>query len=186
MEWLSLVTALVAVGGTLGGVALSQHAAAKQSERDREVVQQKEQAARLRDAALLTAKLFRNELDAVLSIKRDYSDEDISRQMRILDKKLEEHFHSPSTSDLRLAILLIPDSEAREQLSAIMRAYAQSLSVEGGLGGLHSSFIVGSIIQAGNQISAAYARGEKPGEYEMQQYRKLTGAGRKVNRPSLE
>ncbi|MFB8191255.1 hypothetical protein ACFC14_18210 [Microbacterium sp. NPDC055988] len=186
MEWLTLVTALIAVGGTLGGVALTQRAAAKQAERDREVVQQKEQDARLRDAALVTAKLFRKELDAVLSITRDQSDEDIDRQMKILDKKLEEHIHSPSTSDLRLAIILIPDSEAREQLSAIMGAYAQSLSIEGGLAGAHSSFIAGSILQSGNQISAAYARGEKPGEYEMRQYQKFTtwAPGGKVDSPS--
>ncbi len=122
----------------------------------------------------MVAKLFRKESDAVDSFKMDRSDPDVRRQMDLVDKRLAEHFHGPRTSGLKLAIILIPDAEAREQLLAIMRAYAQSLAVEGGLAGVSSSFITGSILQVGNQISAAYARGERPGDYEMGQYKRFT------------
>ena len=174
MEWLSLVTALIAVGGTLGGVALTQRSAARQAERDREITRRADREARLRDAALVVARLFRQEIDETGKFKMDPAAKDTRRGMEKIDKQLEDRFHGPESSELKLAISLIPDAEARDRLWAVMRAYAQSLTVEGGLSGIHSSLFVPIILSVGSDISAAYARGETPDATELAKFEKFT------------
>ncbi|RBO73053.1 hypothetical protein [Microbacterium sp. H6] len=174
MSWEPLLSALIAVLGTLGGVALTQRSASKHAERQREIASAEERDARLRGAALDVARLFRKEMDETGRFRMDRSDPDVWRQMELIDKQLEDRFHSPETSELKLAIALIPHPEARERLWAVMRAYAQSLSIEGGLAGVHSSVIVPSILSTGHDVSAAYARGEEPDSVEMKKFEKFT------------
>ncbi|RUQ06974.1 hypothetical protein D8M34_05760 [Microbacterium sp. HSID17254] len=174
MDWLSLASPAIAVVGTLGGVVVTQRAAAKQAERARQVARASELESRLRDAALVVTKLFRREIDETAKFRRDRSDSDVSRQMSIIDAQLEERFHGPAGGELKVAISLVPDAAAREHLMSITRAYAQSLSVEGGLAGGHSTFLAPILLQLGCDISAAYARGERPDAGELKRLERFT------------
>lgn len=157
---LPLLTSLVGVGGTLGGVALTQRSSNK---RERERAQQARVDSR--------SSLVRESMTSVLAIvgdERIYVD----RSRKVLagdawDAAYETHVYDELLSPLSRAIALVPNADARSQLSLMPRAITSGLKVNGGNGELY--FFIDVILNTASDVSSAYARGEEPDSRNLRQ-----------------
>ena len=153
-----LFTTLVGVGGTLGGVAISQHASNKrESERARENRADKINA-RVRKTAQVVQSILTEEMTYFDQLHSKYKEEEWNAAA--WDTEYEAHVYDELMSPLNTAIALIPNATARSQLEFTTRALTSGLVVNGGRGDL--SFVGTLVLGAAGQICSAYARGEEP------------------------
>ena len=154
-----LFTALIGVGGTLGGVAVSQWSSDK---RERERERERQTAAtreRVREAAKVVYDLVSEEkVYLAHSRRRELTAEE-------WDAQYEAHVYDELMSPLSRAIALVPDAIARSQMVLTIRALTSGLKVNGGNGELY--FFADVILNAATGVSSAYARGEDPNRAEL-------------------
>lgn len=157
-------TALVGVGGTLGGVALTQRSSGKR---------ERERAAELRSEATTTRVAAMAEAVYVLiSEEHEYVDR-LRKRLQTVDEwdaAYETHVYEELLAPLGRAIALIPNADARSQLFGTVRALTSGLKVNGGSGELY--FWSDVILNAAKGISSAYARGETPDDDALAQLKR--------------
>ena len=154
-----LFTALIGVGGTLGGVAVSQRSSDKR-ERERERERRTEATReRVREAAKVVYDLVSEEKVYLAHSRRGEPDTDD------WDAQYEAHVYDELMSPLSRAIALVPDAIARSQMQLTLRALTSGLQVNGGSGELY--FFADVILNAAKGVSSAYARGEEPNHAEL-------------------
>ncbi|WP_315072187.1 hypothetical protein [uncultured Microbacterium sp.] len=156
-----MLTALIGVGGTLGGVAISQRSSDKR-ERDRERERRGDVTReRVRETAKVVYDLLNEEKVYVTHTQKGDEDPDE------WDAAYESHVYDELMSPLTRAIALVPDAVARSQMALTLRALTSGLRVNMGNGELY--FFIYVILNSALSASSAYARGERPNSEELAQ-----------------
>lgn len=153
-----LFTTLVGVGGTLGGVAISQHASNKRERERAKENRADTMSARVRETAQVVHSLLTEEGTYFDHLRSKYKGE--GWDAAAWDAAYETHVYDELMSPLNTAIALIPNAIARSQLAFTTRALTSGLVVNGGSGDL--PFMGDLVLGAAGQICSAYARGEEP------------------------
>ena len=179
MDWspfVPVLTALIAAGATLGGVALTQASAAKREARLAADRRHDEEIADLRTEARRVSDLFLAESIAYERIASETRDKDD------FDVRYEAHLYSETLYRLGQAINMLPDADARSVLRMLVNNLSDYHGFPSALLGIDNwEVTVPTILFAALDISSAYARGEKPDLDNVRRFRQIEAASAEVN-----
>lgn len=173
MDWTTLVPLLVGAAVSLGAVWLT-HTLADRREMRRERERREEEAvADLRTEARRVADLFLAESIEVQRIAAEVRD---GNGPDDFDTAYKAHLYGESLYRLGQAISMLPDADARGQLRLIVASLPDRM-IPSRLARSHDwQWAIPILLNTGQDISSAYARGERPDLDDLKWYRKIEAA----------